>query len=138
MWRSAFLIECQATVAYAQEDVCAANLGGNSYRTQGDRSLLSYRSNNALGPPPGPPPGFNQQMQNQSRNPPRSNQNVQNSGYNQNQNHGFQRNANQGFGNNNYGSSSNENQNVVLEEFMKQTAIQNQRQNIVNKNNEDL
>ncbi|GKB98088.1 hypothetical protein Tco_0984225 [Tanacetum coccineum] len=49
--------ECQAVGGYTQ-DVYATtgnyNSGGNAYQPQGDRNLLSYRSNNFLGPP-----GFN-------------------------------------------------------------------------------
>ncbi|GKD42986.1 reverse transcriptase domain-containing protein [Tanacetum coccineum] len=68
--------ECPAVGGYIQEAAYAAsgnyNSGGNSYQPQGDRNLLSYRSNNYLGPP-----GFNQP-------------NVQNNQnqYNQNQNQG--------------------------------------------------
>ncbi|GJX57076.1 reverse transcriptase domain-containing protein [Tanacetum coccineum] len=50
--------ECQAIGGYTQ-DVYATtgnyNSGGNAYQPQGNRDLLSYRSNNFLGPP-----GFNQ------------------------------------------------------------------------------
>ncbi|GJV81216.1 hypothetical protein Tco_1517086 [Tanacetum coccineum] len=46
--------ECQAAGGYTQ-DVYATtgnyNSGGNAYQPQGDRNLLSYRSNNFLGPP---------------------------------------------------------------------------------------
>ncbi|GJW96325.1 reverse transcriptase domain-containing protein [Tanacetum coccineum] len=49
--------ECQAVGGYTQ-DVYATtgnyNSGGNTYQPQGNRNLLSYRSNNFLGPP-----GFN-------------------------------------------------------------------------------
>nr|GEV13088.1 hypothetical protein [Tanacetum cinerariifolium] len=52
--------ECPAVGGYTQETPYAItgnyNSGGNSYQPQGDRNLLSYRSNNYLGPP-----GFNQQ-----------------------------------------------------------------------------
>ncbi|GJX47959.1 reverse transcriptase domain-containing protein [Tanacetum coccineum] len=51
--------ECQAAGGFTQGDVYATtgsyNAGGNSYQPQGNRNLLSYRSNNFLGPP-----GFNQ------------------------------------------------------------------------------
>ncbi|GKE29790.1 hypothetical protein Tco_1445174, partial [Tanacetum coccineum] len=51
--------ECPTVDGYTQEAVYATmgnhNLGGNSYQPQGDRNLLSYRSNNYLRPP-----GFNQ------------------------------------------------------------------------------
>nr|GEX74518.1 reverse transcriptase domain-containing protein [Tanacetum cinerariifolium] len=47
-------IECQAAAGYTH-DVHATtgtfNSGGNSYQPQGNRDLLSYRSNNFLGPP---------------------------------------------------------------------------------------
>nr|GEW19027.1 reverse transcriptase domain-containing protein [Tanacetum cinerariifolium] len=56
--------------------------GGNSYQSQGNHNLLSYRSDNYLGPP-----GFNQ---NQNRN--NQNQNIQN----QNNNHGVPQGNNQG------------------------------------------
>lgn len=59
--------ECPATSSYTQENVYAAqgsyNQGGTSYQPQGDRNLLSYRSNNFLGPP-----GFNQNNNAQNRN----------------------------------------------------------------------
>nr|GEX68127.1 reverse transcriptase domain-containing protein [Tanacetum cinerariifolium] len=57
-------------------------MGGNSYQPQGNRNLLSYRSNNYLGPP-----GFNQ-------NKKRNNQNYQNT--NQGNNHGIPHGNNQG------------------------------------------
>ncbi|GJR72218.1 reverse transcriptase domain-containing protein [Tanacetum coccineum] len=71
-----FFIEFPAADGYTQEAAYATtgnyNSGGNSYQPQGDSNLLSYRSNNYLGPP-----GFNQP-------------NVQNNQnrYNQNQNQG--------------------------------------------------
>ena len=91
--------ECPATAEFSQENVYAANgsynSGGNSYQPQGDRNLLSYRSNNFLGPP-----GFNQ---NQNRN---SNQN-----FNQGQNSNFQNpNQNQGHFNQNNFQNGNQNQ----------------------------
>ena len=156
--------ECQATEAYPQEEVHAMNMGGNSYRPQGDRSLLSYRSNNALGPPP----GFNQPVQSQNRNPPRPNHHVQNSGFYQSQNRGFQGNQNQrdfqrntnsgnfqgygnqssqhdnqAFGNNNYGQSSNNYQEVapntsniesMFQKMMEENKNQFQKMNEDNKN----
>nr|GEX53957.1 hypothetical protein [Tanacetum cinerariifolium] len=67
-----------AIVGYTQNVYAAGayNQGGNSYQPQGNRNLLSYRSDNYLGPP-----GFNQ---NQNRN--NQNQNYQNR--NQGNNHG--------------------------------------------------
>nr|GEZ02619.1 reverse transcriptase domain-containing protein [Tanacetum cinerariifolium] len=65
------LSDCPATVG---NTYAAGAYQGNSYQSQGNRNLLSYRSDNYLGPP-----GFNQ---NQNRN---------------NQNHNFQnQNGNQG------------------------------------------
>nr|GEV84204.1 reverse transcriptase domain-containing protein [Tanacetum cinerariifolium] len=96
--------ECPAIGGYTQETAYATtsnyNSEGNSYQPQGDRNLLSYRSNNYLGPP-----GFNQP-------------NVQNR-YNQNQNQGY--NPNQGNNQGNYqnqGSNFNQgnNQNQVFNE----------------------
>ncbi|GJW40204.1 hypothetical protein Tco_0066049 [Tanacetum coccineum] len=58
--------ECQAAGGYTQ-DVYATmgnnNLGGIAYQPQGDRNLLSYRSNNFLGPS-----GFNNQNQSNNQN----------------------------------------------------------------------
>nr|GEV83458.1 reverse transcriptase domain-containing protein [Tanacetum cinerariifolium] len=65
--------------------VAGAYQGGNSYQPQGNRNLLSYRSNNYLGPP-----GFNQ---NQNRN--NQNQNFQNQNRNQGNNHGIPQGNNQ-------------------------------------------
>nr|GFB46345.1 reverse transcriptase domain-containing protein [Tanacetum cinerariifolium] len=61
------------------DDAGAYNQGGNSYQPQGNRNLLSYLSDNYLGPP-----GFNQ---NQNRNNP--NKNYQNQNRNQGNNHGI-------------------------------------------------
>nr|GEU95445.1 reverse transcriptase domain-containing protein [Tanacetum cinerariifolium] len=70
--------ECLAVDGYTQEATYATtgnhNSGGNSYKPQGDRNMLSYRSNNYLRPP-----GFNQP--NVQNNQNRYNQNQ---GYNQN------------------------------------------------------
>nr|GEW01610.1 reverse transcriptase domain-containing protein [Tanacetum cinerariifolium] len=64
-----------ATIGQTQNVYAAGayNQDGNSYQPQVNRNLLSYRSNNYLGPP-----GFNQ---NQNRNNP--NQNYQNQNRNQ-------------------------------------------------------
>ncbi|GKG24715.1 hypothetical protein Tco_0395343, partial [Tanacetum coccineum] len=60
--------ECQVTGGYTQ-DVYATtrdyNLGGNAYQTQEDRNLLSYRSNNSLGPPGFNPSNNQNQVNNQ-------------------------------------------------------------------------
>nr|GFC08828.1 reverse transcriptase domain-containing protein [Tanacetum cinerariifolium] len=74
---------CPATVGQTQNVYTArAYQGGNSYQPQGNRNLLSYRSDNYFGPP-----GFNQ---NQNRN--NQNQIFQN----QNRNHGIPQGNNQG------------------------------------------
>nr|GEU44811.1 reverse transcriptase domain-containing protein [Tanacetum cinerariifolium] len=94
--------ECPTVDGYTQVAAYANtgnyNSGGNSYQPQGDRNLLSYRSNNYIGPP-----DFNQP-------------NVQNR-YNQNQNQSY--NQNQGNNKGNYqnrGSNFNQwnNQNQVF------------------------
>nr|GEY80775.1 reverse transcriptase domain-containing protein [Tanacetum cinerariifolium] len=80
--------DCPATVSQTQNVYVAVayNQGGNSYQPQGNRNLLSYRSDNYLGPP-----GFNQ---NQNGN--NSNQNYQNQNKNQGNNHGIPQGNNQG------------------------------------------
>nr|GEW04582.1 reverse transcriptase domain-containing protein [Tanacetum cinerariifolium] len=66
------------TVGQTQNVYAAgAYQGGNSYQPQGNRNMLSYRSDNYLGPP-----GFNQ---NQNRN--YQNQNFQNQNRNQGNHH---------------------------------------------------
>nr|GEX34112.1 reverse transcriptase domain-containing protein [Tanacetum cinerariifolium] len=79
----------QRTTVGQTQNVYAArdyNQGGNSYQPQGNRNLLSYRSENYLGPP-----GFNQ---NQNRN--NQNQNYQNQNRNQGNNHGIPQGNHQG------------------------------------------
>nr|GEV27117.1 reverse transcriptase domain-containing protein [Tanacetum cinerariifolium] len=81
----------QRTTVGQTQNVYAAgayNQGGNSYQPQGNRNLLSYHSDNYLGPP-----GFNQN-QNQNQNNP--NQNYQNQNRNQGNNHGIPQGKNQG------------------------------------------
>ncbi|GJS33100.1 reverse transcriptase domain-containing protein [Tanacetum coccineum] len=92
--------ECPAADGYTQEAVYATtgnhNLGGNSYQPQGDRNLLSYRSNNYLGPP-----GFNQPNVQNNQNRYNQNQgNFQAPNYQAPNNQGRGQNFNQG--NNNY------------------------------------
>ncbi|GKA91371.1 reverse transcriptase domain-containing protein [Tanacetum coccineum] len=64
-------IECPVVDGYTQEAAYATtgnhNSGGNSYQPQGDRNMLSYRSDNYLGPP-GFPPLNVQNNQNYNRN----------------------------------------------------------------------
>ena len=82
--------ECPASSGYTQEDAYAVqgsyNTGGNGYQPQGNRDLLSYGSNNFLGPS-----GFPQNVMNRN---PNQNQNRMTQGYqnqgNFNQNQGYQ------------------------------------------------
>nr|GFB12997.1 reverse transcriptase domain-containing protein [Tanacetum cinerariifolium] len=79
--------DCPATVGQTQNVYAAeAYQDGNSYQPQGNRNLLSYCSDNYLGPP-----GFNQ---NQNRNI--QNQNFQNQNRNQGNNHVISQGNNQG------------------------------------------
>ncbi|GKC02322.1 reverse transcriptase domain-containing protein [Tanacetum coccineum] len=100
--------ECPAADGYTKEVVYATtgnhNLGGNSYQPQGDRNLLSYRSNNYLGAP-----GFNQPnvQNNQNRYNQNQNQgNFQAPNYQASNNHGRGQNFNQG--NNNFQAPNNQ------------------------------
>ncbi|GJU76970.1 hypothetical protein Tco_1274040 [Tanacetum coccineum] len=80
----------QRTTVGQTQNVYAAgayNQGGNSYQPQGNRNLLSYRSDNYLGPP-----GFNQ---NQNRS--NQNQNYQNRNQGNNHNQGNNQGRNQFF-----------------------------------------
>nr|GEX10463.1 hypothetical protein [Tanacetum cinerariifolium] len=74
--------DCPATVGQTQNVYAAGAYQGNSYQPQGNRNLLSYRSDNYLGPP-----GFNQ-----NQNRANQNQNFQN----QNRNHEIPQGNNQG------------------------------------------
>nr|GEV16949.1 hypothetical protein [Tanacetum cinerariifolium] len=79
----------QQTIVGQTQNVYAAgayNQGGNSYQPQGNRNLLSYRSDNYLRPP-----GFNQNQNRSNRN-----QNYQNQNRNQGNNHGIPQGNNQG------------------------------------------
>nr|GEY38770.1 reverse transcriptase domain-containing protein [Tanacetum cinerariifolium] len=67
----------RTTVGNTQNVYAAGAYQGNSYQPQGNRNLLSYRSDNYLGPP-----GFNQ---NQNRN--NQNHNFQNQNRNQGNHH---------------------------------------------------
>ncbi|GJR46332.1 reverse transcriptase domain-containing protein [Tanacetum coccineum] len=92
--------ECPAVGGYTQEAAYATtgnyNSGGNSYQPQGDRNLLSYRSNNYLGPP-----GFNQPNVQNNQNRYNQNQgNFQAPNHQASNNQGRGQNFNQG--NNNY------------------------------------
>ncbi|GJU15704.1 reverse transcriptase domain-containing protein, partial [Tanacetum coccineum] len=96
--------DCPATVGQNQNvyAVGAYNQGGNSYQPQGNRNLLSYRSNNYLGPP-----GFNV---NQNQNRSNQNQNNQVQPY-PNRNQGNNQSNNQGR--NQFFQGANHNQNQV-------------------------
>nr|GEW44849.1 ribonuclease H-like domain-containing protein [Tanacetum cinerariifolium] len=86
--------ECPAVGGYTQEAAYATtgnhNSGGNSYQPQGDRNLLSYRSNNYLGPP-----GFNRP-------------NVQNNQNRYNQNQRYNQNRGNNFNQGNYQAPNNQ------------------------------
>ncbi|GJX10063.1 hypothetical protein Tco_0199922 [Tanacetum coccineum] len=88
--------DCAATVGQNQNvyAVGAYNQGGNSYQPQGNHNLLSYRSDNYLGPP-----GFN------------VNQNQNRSSQNQNRNQGNNQSNNQDR--NQFFQGANHNQNQV-------------------------
>nr|GEW49043.1 uncharacterized mitochondrial protein AtMg00810-like [Tanacetum cinerariifolium] len=87
--------DCPATIGQTQNIYAAGayNQGGNSYQPQGNRNLLSYRSNNYLGPPElnqnQNQNNQNQKYQNQNRNQGNNHGNVQ--GNNQRRNQFFQR-----------------------------------------------
>ncbi|GJU20180.1 reverse transcriptase domain-containing protein [Tanacetum coccineum] len=95
--------DCPATVGQNQNvyAVGAYNQGGNSYQPQGNRNLLSYRSDNYLGPP-----GFNV---NQNQNRSNQNQNNQVQPY-QNRNQGNNQSNNQGRNQFFQGANANQNQ----------------------------
>nr|GEX63388.1 reverse transcriptase domain-containing protein [Tanacetum cinerariifolium] len=96
---SYFYNECPTIVSQTQSVYAAGayNQGGNSYQPQGNHNLLSYRSDNYLGPP-----GFNR---NQNRSNP--NQNYQNR--NQVNNHANPQGNNQGRNQFSQGASHGQN-----------------------------
>ncbi|GJX89726.1 reverse transcriptase domain-containing protein [Tanacetum coccineum] len=82
--------DCPATVGQTQNVYAAGayNQGGNSYQPQGNRNLLSYHSDNYLGPP-----GFNQNQNRSNQNQKYQNRNQgnnHNQGNNQGRNQFFQ------------------------------------------------
>nr|GEV94680.1 hypothetical protein [Tanacetum cinerariifolium] len=77
--------DCPAIVGQTQNVYAAGAYQGNSYQPQGNHNLLSYRSDNYLGPP-----GFNQ---NQNQNI--QHQNFHNQNRNQGNNHGIPQRNNQ-------------------------------------------
>nr|GEU33233.1 hypothetical protein [Tanacetum cinerariifolium] len=89
--------DCPATVGNTQNVYAAGAYQGNSYQPQGSRNLLSYRSDNYLGPP-----GFNQ---NQNQNNP--NQNF----HNQNKNQGNHNPQGNNQGRNQFFQGANQGQN---------------------------
>ncbi|GKA09347.1 reverse transcriptase domain-containing protein [Tanacetum coccineum] len=78
------------TQGYSSAAAVNYNAGGSSYRPQGDRNLLSYHSNNYLGPPPGFTHTNNPNFQN--RNNQNQFQNRSNPGFNQNHGQNFNQN----------------------------------------------
>nr|GEV89509.1 hypothetical protein [Tanacetum cinerariifolium]GEW01347.1 hypothetical protein [Tanacetum cinerariifolium] len=91
---------CPATVRNTQNVYAAGAYQGNSYQPQGNRNLLSYRSDNYLRPL-----GFNQ---NKNRN--NQNQNF----YNQNRNHGNHNPQGNNQGRNQFFQGANQGQNQPL------------------------
>nr|GEU33882.1 reverse transcriptase domain-containing protein [Tanacetum cinerariifolium] len=65
--------DCPATVGQTQNVYATGAYQGNYYQLQGNRNLLSYRSDNYLGPP-----GFNQNQNNQNHNFQNQNRNQGN------------------------------------------------------------
>nr|GEX26206.1 reverse transcriptase domain-containing protein [Tanacetum cinerariifolium] len=102
---------CPATVGNTQNVYAAGAYQGNSYQPQGNRNLLSYRSDNFLGAP-----GFNQ---NQNRN--NQNHNFQNQNRNQ-ENHHPQRN-NQGRNQFFQGANQGENQPLAYQALVYQALV---------------
>ncbi|GJY03073.1 reverse transcriptase domain-containing protein, partial [Tanacetum coccineum] len=127
--------ECPAADGYTQEAAYAItgnhNLGGNAYQPQGDRNLLSYRSNNYLGPP-----GFNQpNVQN--------NQNRYNQNQNQNQGNfqapNYQAPNNQGRGQNfNQGNNNYQALNFQAPNYQAQVGPSNELTNYIKSNEATL
>nr|GEX47683.1 reverse transcriptase domain-containing protein [Tanacetum cinerariifolium] len=92
--------DCLATVGQTQNVYAAGAYQGNSYQPQGNHNLLSYRSDNYLGPP-----GFNQNQ----------NQNNQNQNFhNQNRNQGNHNPQGKNQGRNQFFQGANQNQNPPL------------------------
>nr|GEZ19508.1 hypothetical protein [Tanacetum cinerariifolium] len=82
--------DCPATIGQTQNVCCEAYQGGNSYQPQGNCNLLSYRSDNYLGPL-----GFNQNQNRKNQNQNFQNQNknqgnIHPQGHNQGRNQFFQ------------------------------------------------
>ncbi|GKB77388.1 reverse transcriptase domain-containing protein, partial [Tanacetum coccineum] len=127
--------ECPAADDYTQKAAYATtgnyNSRGNSYQPQGDRNLLSYRSNNYLGPP-----GFNQpNVQN--------NQNRYNQNQNQNQGNfqapNYQASNNQGRGQNfNQGNNNYQAPNLQAPNYQAQVGPSNELTNYMKSNEATL
>ncbi|GJX30816.1 reverse transcriptase domain-containing protein [Tanacetum coccineum] len=128
-----YFTEYPAVNGYTQEAAYATsgnyNTGRNSYQPQGDRNLLSYRSNNYL-----EPPYFNQS-------------NVQNNQnrYNQNQNQGnfqapnYQAPNNQGRGQNfNQGNNNSQASNFQAPNYQAQVGPSNELTNYMKSNEATL
>nr|GEV86415.1 reverse transcriptase domain-containing protein [Tanacetum cinerariifolium] len=103
--------DCPATVGNTQNEYAAGSYQGNSYQPQGNRNLLSYRSDNYLGLP-----CFNQ---NQNRN--NQNQNFHNQNRNQG-NHNPQGN-NQGRNQFFQGASHGQNQPPAYQALVYQASV---------------
>ncbi|GJY54431.1 hypothetical protein Tco_0446095 [Tanacetum coccineum] len=130
--------ECPAADGYTQEAAYATtgnyNSGGNSYQPQGDRNLLSYRSNNYLGPP-----DFNQPnvQNNQNRYNQNQNQgNFQAPNYQALNNQGRGQNFNQG--NNNYQAPNLQAPNFQAPNYQAQVGPSNELINYMKSNEATL
>nr|GEV04024.1 reverse transcriptase domain-containing protein [Tanacetum cinerariifolium] len=118
--------DCLATVGNTQNVYAAGAYQGNSYQPQGNRNLLSYRSDNYLGPP-----GFNQ---NQNRN--NQNHNFQNQNKNQG-NHNPQGN-NQGRNQFFQGANQGQNQPPAYQALANDAILKNMQTNITSLTNSNL
>nr|GEX40348.1 reverse transcriptase domain-containing protein [Tanacetum cinerariifolium] len=118
--------DCLATVGNTQNVYAAGAYQGNSYQPQGNHNMLSYRSDNYLGPP-----GFNQ---NQNRNS--QNHNFQNQNRNQG-NHNPQGN-NQGRNQFFQGPSHGQNQPPAYQASVNDAILKNMQTNMTSLTNSNL
>ncbi|GJR06289.1 reverse transcriptase domain-containing protein, partial [Tanacetum coccineum] len=121
--------KCQATSGYTQDIYATTgnyNAGGNSYQPQENHNLLSYCSNNYLGPPDFNQSNYQNQgnnqnyQNNQNKNTQNQNQNRFNQGCNQNRGQNFNQRNNY---NQNHGYNQNQGQNVNQNQAPNQSSI---------------
>nr|GEX85484.1 reverse transcriptase domain-containing protein [Tanacetum cinerariifolium] len=118
--------DCPATVGNTQNVYVVGAYQGNSYQPQGNRNLLSYRSDNNLGPL-----GFNQ---NQNRN--NQNHNFQNQNMNQG-NHNPQGN-NQGRNQFFQGANQGQNQPPAYQDLANDAILKNMKTHMTSLTNSNL